>query len=79
MRSRVIIEKHGDHYTSSVYGKYGGGHTRAHAGKTAGEAASRAANFMVCFCRPNDEGGDLIAPQEILDLVPANLHQIKGR
>ena len=78
MRSTIIIKKRGNQYISSVSGKFGGGHSGANAGNTHYDAAACAAELMIQYAQSNNEGGDLIAPPEVLDLVPENLHSIKG-
>jgi len=77
MRSTVIIKKRGEGYVATVSGKFGGGFQGARCGITAEDAAIRAAELMVQYAQSNDEGGDLVAPQEIIDLVPQHLRCIK--
>lgn len=79
MRSAVIISKRGEGYISSVSGKFGGGHTGARAGLTPYDAAARAAQLMIEYAQSNPEGGDLMAPPEVLELVPAHLRNIAAR
>lgn len=79
MRTVVIIEKKGTGYLSGVSGKFGGGHFGARAGLTAHEAAATAAKLMIQYARSNDEGGDLIAPEEVFALVPKHLHTIEEK
>ena len=79
MRSTVIINKRGQGYISSVSGKFNGGHTGARCGLTPYEAAAKAAQYMIEYAQSNPEGGDLMAPPEVLDLVPKHLHSIAAR
>jgi hypothetical protein len=79
MRSTVIIEKRGEGYTSTVSGKFGGGHQGARAGLDAHAAAATAARLMIQYAQSNEEGGDLVAPAEVLDLVPQHLRSIAKR
>jgi hypothetical protein len=76
MRSTIIITKRGDGYISSVSGKFGGGHQGARCGLTPFEAAAKAAEYMIGYAQSNPEGGDLMAPPEVLELVPAHLRSI---
>jgi hypothetical protein len=77
MRTTVIISKRGAGYISTVHGQFGGGHDGARAGLTAYDAAAVAAKYMIRYAKSNPEGGDLMAPTEVLELVPADLRNIK--
>lgn len=79
MRATVIIQKRRDRYTATVSGKFGGGYSGANAGATAEEAAAFAAREMVSYARSNNEGGDLVAPAEVLQLVPESLRSVPAR
>jgi hypothetical protein len=79
MRSTIIITKRGEGYISTVSGKFGGGHSGARAGLTPYEAASRAAQLVIEYSQSNDEGGDLMAPPEVLELVPVHLRSIPAK
>ena len=76
MRSTVIIRKRGDGYISDVSGKFGGGHSGARAELTPYDAAATAARYMIEYAQSNPEGGDLMAPPEVLDLVPNHLRSV---
>jgi hypothetical protein len=76
MRTTVIITKRGPGYISTVSGQYGGGHSGARCGLTDYEAAATAAQYMIEYAQSNPDGGDLMAPQEVLDLVPEHLRSI---
>jgi len=78
MRSTVIIRKRGDNYISDVSGKFGGGHQGARAGLTAEDAAIEASRLMVQYAQSNPEGGDLVAPSEVLALVPKHLQSVEA-
>jgi hypothetical protein len=73
----VIITKRGAGYISTVSGRFGGGHKGARAGLTPYEAAARAATLMLEYAQTNPEGGTLMAPPEVLDLVPEHLRSVK--
>ena len=75
MRSTVIITQRGAGYVSTVSGRLIG-HQGARAGLTPYEAAARAAQLMIEYAQSNPAGGDLMAPTEVLELVPAHLHSI---
>jgi len=76
MRSTVIITKRGEGYISSVTGKFGGGHSNARCGLTPYDAAATAARLMIEYSQSNPEGGDLMAPPEVLDLVHEHLRSV---
>jgi len=78
MRTTVIITQRGAGYISTVSGQHGGGHSGARAGLTAYDAAARAAQLMIEYSQPNPEGGVLMAPPEVLDLVPEHLRKVDG-
>lgn len=79
MRSTVIINKKGQGYYSTVSGKFGGGHQNARAGLTPFDAAATAARYMIQYAQSNDEGGDLMAPPEIMELVPNHLKIVDAK
>lgn len=76
MRSTVIIKKDGGGYYSTVAGKFGGGHSNARAGLNAYDAAARAAQLMIEYAQSNEDGGDLMAPPEVMEIVPEHLRSI---
>lgn len=76
MRSTVIISKRGDGYISTVAGRFGGGHQGARCGLTPFDAAASAARYMIEYAQSNPEGGDLMAPPEVLEHVPEHLHSV---
>jgi hypothetical protein len=78
MRTTVIIEKRGKGYISTVRGQHGGGHQGARCGIEPHEAAASAAKLMLAYAGPNREGGDLMAPPEVLELVPEHLRSNPG-
>lgn len=79
MRTTVIIEKRGEGYISTVSGRFGGGHSGARAGLTAEDAARRAAKLMLEYAQGNPDGGDLMAPSEVLERVPEHLRSIAAK
>ena len=79
MRTTVIITHRGEGYISSVSGKFGGGHSGARCGLTPYEAAAKAAKYMIDYAVNNPEGGDLMAPLEVLELVPEHLRIIAAK
>ena len=76
MRSTVIISKRGEGYVATVSGKFGGGHQGARCGLTPYDAATKAAQYMIEYAQSNSEGGDLMAPPEVLELVPEHLRSV---
>ena len=76
MKSTVIIYKRGQGYVMDCHGQHGGGHQGSRAGLTPQEAAVSAARAMMKYAATNREGGTLMAPPEVLELVPAHLHDI---
>jgi hypothetical protein len=79
MRSTIIITKRGEGYISTVSGQFGGGHQGARAGQDAHTAAATAARYMIEYAQSNPEGGDLMAPPEVLDLVPEHLRSCPAK
>lgn len=78
MRSTVIISKRGAGYIATVSGRFGGGFHGARCGITPFEAATKAAEWMIQYSQSNPDGGDLMAPNEVLELVPEHLRSIAG-
>lgn len=76
MRTSIIIAKRGEGYISTVSGRFGSGHQGSRCGLTPYDAAATAARYMIEYAQSNPDGGDLMAPEEILALVPAHLHSI---
>lgn len=76
MRSTVIISKRGEGYIATVSGKFGGGFSGVRCGLTPFKAATKAAEWMIKYCQSNEEGGDLMAPTEVMELVPEHLRSI---
>lgn len=79
MRATVVISKRGEGYISAATGKFGGGHSGARAGLTPYDAAAHAAGLMQRYAVSNPEGGDLMAPPEVLDLVPEQLRSVPAQ
>ena len=79
MRSTVIISKRGEGYIATVSGKFGGGFQGARCGLAPFEAATKAAQWMIAYAQSNDDGGDLMAPQEVIELVPEHLRKIDAK
>jgi hypothetical protein len=42
-------------------------------------AAATAARLMIQYAQSNEEGGDLVAPAEVRELVPQHLRSIASR
>ena len=76
MRSLITIRKRGAGYISDVTGQFGGGHSGTRCGLTAYDAATSAARLMVEYAVSNPEGGDLMAPPDVMEHVPPQLRAI---
>lgn len=76
MRTTVLIRKRGKGYISDVVGRAGGGHQGARCGLQPHEAAASAARLMLEYAQTNPEGGSLMAPPEVMELVPVHLREI---
>lgn len=79
MRTTVIIAKRGEGYISTVAGKFGGGHQGSRCGLTPYDAAAAAARYMIMYAQSNPDGGDLMAPPEVLEIVPDHLRKINRK
>lgn len=75
MRSTLVIRKHGQGYIATA-NNLPGGVSGARIGLTVEEAAIRAAELMAQVAASNYQGGDLVAPAEILERVPKHLHAV---
>ena len=76
MKSTIIIKIRGEGYVATASGKFGGGFQGARIGLTPHEAATRAAELMLKYAVCNSEGGELMAPPEVMELVPQHLRSI---
>lgn len=79
MRSLITIRKRGEGYISDVAARFGGGYSGARCGLTPYEAATSAARLMIDCAMLNPDGGDLMAPPEVMEHVPAHLRSIARR
>ena len=43
------------------------------------EAAAKAAQYMIEYAQSNPDGGDLMAPSEVFELVPEHLRKINRK
>lgn len=77
MKTTIIITIKNGKYYSTVNNEGCPGHTNARAGLTAYDAAARAARLMIRYAQTNPAGGDLMAPPEVLELVPPQLRSIQ--
>ncbi len=76
MRTTVIIRKQKEGYISTVSGRFRDGHMASDAGLTPFEAAATAGRLMIYYAQRNPEGGDLMAPPEVMEHVPDHLRSI---
>lgn len=78
MRSTIIVYARGAGYVADVAGEHGGGPRGLRIGLTAQDAAIYTSRLMLQYAANNPEGGELVAPDEIRDLVPEHLRSIEG-
>lgn len=78
MKTTIIIEKRLKGYSATLADKAGQGYVRSRAGKTPQDAATFAALEMVKHGQTNDEGGEIMAPPEVMELIPEHLRKIEG-
>lgn len=76
MRATVIVKRRGAGYVATVASSEEGAPNGARIGITPSEAAASAAELMMRWCRA--PGGDLMAPPEVLALVPDHLRAMPG-
>ena len=76
MKTTVIITKRGAGYIATVADQHHTIHNGTRCGLTPYEAAASAARYMIHHAMPNPEGGTLMAPPEVMELVPAHLREI---
>ena len=80
MRTTIIVKIRGAGYMVTVYAQPGDSTPQgARIGLTPQDAATRAAELMLQYAVHNPDGGDLMAPPEVLELIPSHLHSIAGR
>ena len=80
MKTTIIIKIRGDGYIATVGTQSGNTAIQGkRVGLTPHEAATRAAELMLQYAAINEEGGELMAPPEVVALVPAHLRMIAAR
>lgn len=80
MKSTVIIKIRGDGYIATVGTQSGNTAVQGmRIGITPHDAATRAAELMLQYAAHNPDGGELMAPPEVAELVPAHLRNIAAR
>lgn len=77
MKTTVIIYQRGAGYVMDYNDKDGAAKMGARVGLTPEDAALTAARIMVRLALSNPEGGSLMAPSEVLGLVPEHLREVK--
>lgn len=77
IKSTVIIYKRGEGYVMDTHNGITTGAQGARAGLTAHDAAISAARAILKYTADNPLGGSLVAPPEVMALVPAHLHDIQ--
>ena len=78
MKTTIIITKRGDGYIGTVGARNSIVLQGVRCGLTPHDAATWAATMMLRYASPdsNVEGGELMAPTEVFDLVPDHLRKI---
>lgn len=78
MKTTIIIQQRGEGYIATIGARNGVVLQGARCGLTPHDAATWAAIMMLRYASPdsNPEGGVLIAPPEVLELVPEHLRKI---
>ena len=78
MKTTVIVKIRGDGYIASIYAPTGTAVQGMRIGLTPHDAATRAAELMLQYGATNPKGGALMAPAEVVELIPAHLRDIPG-
>jgi len=78
MKTTIIITRRGDGYIATIGARNGIVAQGARCGLTRHDAATWAAQMMLRYASPdsNPEGGELMAPHEVIELVPEHLRKI---
>ena len=81
MRTLITIRKRGAGYIMDISGPQGSLRQGAQCGITPYEAATTAAREMALHASPqaNPDGGDLMAPPEVMELVPETWRNVAPR
>lgn len=79
MRTTIIIYKRGSGYVADVSGPAGQITGGRRVGLEPYDAAVEAARLMIQYAQTNPAGGDLMAPREVLDCVPAHLRSVNAQ
>ena len=79
MKTTIIITQRGEGYIATVGARSGIVQQGARCGLTPHDAATWSATMMLRYASPdsNPEGGELMAPPEVLELVPQHLRNIE--
>ena len=77
MRTLIIIMKRGAGYVVSASDQSGPRQIMVRCGLTPYDAAARATVLMMEHGRNNPEGGDIMAPPEVMEFVPEHLRSIQ--
>ena len=79
MKTTLIIKIRGDGYIATVGTQSGNTAIQGmRVGITPHEAATRAAELMLQYAAHNPDGGVVMAPAEVMELIPAHLRDIPG-
>lgn len=79
MKTTLIIKIRGDGYIATVGTQSGNTAVQGmRIGITPHDAAIRAAELMLQYAAHNPAGGLVMAPPEVMELIPAHLRDIPG-
>lgn len=80
MRTTIIIERrHENHHHITVAGQFGGGYQRHLTDYDNERLAALASSEMLKYAQSNPGGGDLVAPDGVIALVPRHLRSIPAQ
>ena len=80
MKSTIIVKIRGDGYIAAINSQSGNLIVQGmRIGLTPHDAATRAAELMLQYAAHNPEGGVVMAPSEVTELIPAHLRDIPGK
>lgn len=75
----ILLEIYPDLHRLTVTGQHGGGSSRTLKKQRPDQLAALCAQAMLDYGAPNPEGADLMAPPEVLELVPEHLRGIPAQ
>lgn len=79
MKTTVIVKEAQNGYQVTVSTGQGVGETVYTEGEKPFDAAAAAAEAMAKWGVANDDGAELMAPEEVMALVPEHLRKVEGK